>query len=293
MSRRGWVLFLSLSLIWGIPYLLIRVAVESLEPFFVVFCRVLIASAILIPIAAFRGEFKQLKGHWLWVAVFAIVEITLTWPALNYAETRLSSSFTALIIASVPLVGAIIAWRRRLDVFTGPRLLGLLIGFAGVAALVGLDFGSINPPSVALLVITVIGYAFGPVIISQHLSEVPSIAVIAAALAINTIIFAPMAWIQRPTGVDLPAKAWWSVVVLGAVCTAVAFVFFFALVAEVGPARTTVITFMNPLVALVLGILVLSEPITTGILVGFPMVLLGSWMATRKGNPIEAEPAPS
>ncbi len=291
MSRRGWVLFISLSIIWGIPYLMIRVAVESMSPWFLVFSRVAIGAAILLPIAAARGELKQLRGHLGWIAVFAVVEMTLTWPAVTFAEQHLTSSFTALMISAVPLVAAFIAVRLGLDRFTGARLVGLFIGIAGVAALVGLDVGEIHLPSVALLMITVVGYAFGPVVISQRLVGVPSMGVIAISLLINTVIFAPFAILTRPTE-PVPAQAWWCVVLLGVVCTAIAFIFFFQLVAEVGPARMTVITYLNPVVALILGVLLLGEAITTGMIVGFPLVLIGSWMATRKGAPEESEPVP-
>ena len=291
MSRRGWVLFISLSIIWGIPYLMIRVAVESMSPWFVVFARVAIGAAILLPIAAARGELKQLRGYLGWIAVFAVVEIMITWPAVTFAEQHLTSSFTALMISAVPLVAALIAVRLGLNRFTGTRLLGLFIGIAGVAALVGLDFGEIYLPSVVLLMITVVGYAFGPVVISQRLVGVPSMGVIAVSLLINTGVFAPFAIATRPTE-PVPAQAWWCVVLLGVVCTAVAFIFFFQLVNEVGPARMTVITYLNPVVALFLGVLLLGEAITTGMIVGFPLVLIGSWMATRKGMPEEADPVP-
>ena len=292
MSRRGWVLFLSLSLIWGIPYLLIRVSVESLSPWFVVFARVLMGSAILLPLAAARGELRSIRPYLPWVLVFAIIEITITWPAINFAELHLSSSFTALVIASVPLVAALIAWRLGLDKLTGMRLVGLFVGITGVAALVGLDFGTIHVPSVALLILTVVGYALGPVVVSQRLSEAPSLAVIGLALAINTVIFAPLAITNWPSG-PVPATAWWSVIVLGVICTALAFVIFFGLVAEVGPARTTVITFLNPLVALLLGVVVLGEAVTLGMMVGFPLVLLGSWLSTRKAQTAVAESLPA
>lgn len=292
VTRRGWVLFLSLSLIWGLPYLLIRVCVESMSPTFVVWGRVLLAALVLLPVAAVRGELPALRGHYKAVLLFAVVEITVTWPALTYAETRLTSSFAALVIAAVPLVGALIAWRLGMDRLTGPRLVGLFVGVAGVAALVGLDFGQIHVPSVALLVITVLGYAFGPVVVTRYLSGIPSTAVIAATMLINVVVFAPFALATRPVD-PVPAKAWWSLVALGLLCTAFAFIVFFALVAEVGPARTTVITYLNPMVALVLGVLVLSEPITPGMIVGFPLVLLGSWLATRKAAPQESEPVPA
>ena len=290
MSRRGWVLFISLGLIWGLPYLLIKVGVESLSPFVVVFARVVIGAAIMLPIALVTGQIRQLKGHWKWVFIFAIVEMTFTFLALTWAEQRLTSSLAALLIATVPLTAAIIARIMGLDSrLSGLRLVGLGVGFAGVAALVGLDGSGGDFLSVAAVSITVLGYALGPIIVDRKLSAAPSLAVIAASLAINAVIYAPFAWFTWPTE-PVPATAWWSIVILGALCTAGAFIIFFALIAEVGPARTTVITYINPAVAVILGVLILREPLTPGILIGFPLVLAGSFLATRRAPALESEP---
>ncbi len=290
MSRRGWALFISLGVIWGLPYLLIKVGVESLSPFVVVFARVFIGAAILLPIAFFTGQLSKLKGHWRWVFIFAIVEMTFTFLALTWAEQRISSSLAALLISTVPLTAAIIARAMGLDSrLSGMRLVGLGVGFAGVAALVGLDVSGGDLLSVAAISITVLGYALGPIIVDRKLSSAPSVAVIAASLTINALIYAPFAWLTWPTE-PVPAIAWWSIVALGAVCTAGAFIIFFALIAEVGPARTTVITYVNPGVAVILGVLILGEPLTPGIVIGFPLVLAGSFLATRRAPTMESEP---
>jgi drug/metabolite transporter (DMT)-like permease len=290
MSRRGWALFISLGLIWGLPYLLIKVGVESLSPFVVVFARVFIGAAIMLPIAFFTGQLRKLKGHWRWVFIFAIVEMTFTFLALTWAEQRISSSLAALLISTVPLTAAIIARAMGLDSrLSGMRLVGLGVGFAGVAALVGLDVSGGDLLSVAAISITVLGYALGPIIVDRKLSSAPSVAVIAASLTINALIYAPFAWLTWPTE-PVPAIAWWSIVALGAVCTAGAFIIFFALIAEVGPARTTVITYVNPGVAVILGVLILGEPLTPGIVIGFPLVLAGSFLATRRAPTMESEP---
>jgi drug/metabolite transporter (DMT)-like permease len=224
------------------------------------------------------------------VFVFAIVEITFPIGALTYAEITLSSSMSRLLVAAVPIVSAVFAWRLGIDDrITGNRVLGLGIGIFGVAALVGFDVSGSELFSAALLIITVIGYALGPIIVSQKLSAAPALAAIAMAMVINSVIYAPLAFISRPTE-SVPANVWLSVAVLGAVCTALAFILFFSLVAEVGPARTTVITYINPAVAVVLGVLVLSEPITLGLVIGFPLILIGSFLATRKGPAFESEP---
>jgi len=290
MSKRGAILFLSLGLIWGLPYLLIKVSVEYLSPEVIIFLRVLLAAMILMPVVIKRGYLRQLKGHWKWVFVFAIVEITFPFGALTFAELRLSSSMTGLLIAAVPIVSAIFAWRLGIDDrITGMRVAGLAVGILGVASLVGFDLTGGELLSASLLIITVIGYALGPIIVSQKLSTAPALAAIAMATAINTIIYAPFAFISRPTE-TVPLNVWLAVAVLGAICTALAFILFFSLVAEVGPARTTVITYINPAVAVILGVIVLSEPITLGLVVGFPLILIGSFLATRKGPAFESEP---
>jgi len=290
MTKRGAILFLSLGLIWGLPYLLIKVSVEYLSPEVIIFLRVLLAAMILMPVVIKRGYLRQLKGHWKWVFVFAIVEITFPFGALTFAELRLSSSMTGLLIAAVPIVSAIFAWRLGIDDrITGMRVAGLAVGILGVASLVGFDLTGGELLSASLLIITVIGYALGPIIVSQKLSTAPALAAIAMATAINTIIYAPFAFISRPTE-TVPLNVWLAVAVLGAICTALAFILFFSLVAEVGPARTTVITYINPAVAVILGVIVLSEPITLGLVVGFTLILIGSFLATRKGPAFESEP---
>ena len=290
MSRRGWILFASLGLIWGLPYLLIKVGVTSLSTPMVVFSRLAIAAIILMPIAIGTRQLGQLRGHMRWVIAFALVEMTFTWWALTWAEERISSSLAGLFIATVPLTTALIARRLGMDDrLTGTRLVGMGIGFVGVGALVGLDVTGGDLLAIAALVVTVLGYSIGPLIVDRRLQGVPSLAVIAVSLTINAVIYAPFAWVTRPTE-PVPASAWLAVILLGALCTAAAFIIFFALIAEVGPSRTTLITYVNPAVAVVLGIVILDEPFTLGIALGFPLVLLGSWLATRRSPAIESEP---
>lgn len=290
MSRRGWILFWSLGIIWGLPYLLIKVAVEDLSTPMVIFCRLAIGAVILVPIALAKGHWASLSGHWRWVFAFALVEMTFTWCALTWAETRISSSLTGLFIATVPLVAAVLARAFGLDDrLTGTRLAGMGIGLLGVAALVGLDVSGEGLLAIGALVITVFGYAIGPIIIDKKLTEVPGLAVIAASIAINTIIYAPFAWFTRPT-TAVSSSTWVAIALLGILCTAAAFMLFFSLILEVGPARTTLITYINPAVAVVLGIAILGEPLTIGLVIGTPLVLLGSWMATRKAPALESEP---
>jgi drug/metabolite transporter (DMT)-like permease len=284
------LLFVALGLIWGLPYLLIKVAVESVEPTFIVFARVALGAAVLVPIVLAKGQLTLLKGYWPWVVAFAVVEITFTFLALTWAEQRISSSLAALLIAAVPIVGVILARWFGLDAhITRKRILGLAVGFVGVGALVGFDVTGGTVLSVAAVSITVLGYSLGPIIVEKRLHDVPSLPVIAMALLINTVIYAPLGWMTRPTH-PVPVNVWLAVAVLGILCTALAFVMLFALIGEVGAPRAQVITYINPAVAVVLGVIVLHEPVTMGIAIGFPLVLAGSWLATRSGPVVEAEP---
>jgi len=293
VTARGWALFIGLSVLWGIPYLFIKVAVDELSPAMVVWVRVALGALLLLPIVIARGDIKRLNvTDWSWIVVFAIVEIALPFGALSYAEIRLSSSTTAILIAAVPILSAIIGWRIGIDDrITKGRALGLVVGVIGVATLVGIDIRGDDLLSVAALGITIVGYSLGPIIVATKLSRAPALSVITMALVVNTLIYAPFAWVTRPGG-PVSAEAWWSVVILGVFCTALAFITFFALIAEAGPSRTTVITFIAPAVALALGVVVLAEPITWGIIVGFPLVIAGSYLATRKAPAVEAEPHP-
>lgn len=292
MSKRGWVIFIALSLIWGTPYLLIKVGVEYLSPFVLVFVRVGLAAAVLLPLALLREDFPKLKGHWKWVWAFALAEITFTFLALTWAEQRITSSLAGLLIATVPLVTAIMAWRLGIDRdLKGWRTVGLIIGFVGVGAIVGLDVSGATWLAIAAIGITVAGYSMGAIIVDQKLRDVPAVAVVTMALLINTVIYLPFAFVLWPT-TPVPAHAWLAIGALGIICTAVALYLLFELVTEVGPSRTTVITYINPAVAILLGFLILKEPITTGMAIGFPLILFGSWLATRKAPAMESEPHP-
>ena len=290
MNRRGALLFAAMCVIWGVPYLLIRVAVRELAPVTLVFFRTAIGSALLLPFAAVRGELRPLASRLRPLLLYTFVEVALPWVLLAHAETRLSSSLTGLLIAAVPLVGAVVvALTGRRERQGRQRWLGLLVGICGVAALVGLDAGHAAPLAVAELGCVAVCYALGPIILSRRLSDAPALGVVAASLLLAAVAYAPFAALRLPSAVP-DAHVVESVVGLAVVCTALAFLVFFALIAEVGPVRATVITYVNPAVAALLGVLVLSEHLTTGMLVGFALILAGSVLATRRGPDVVPEP---
>lgn len=293
MSRRGWALFVSLSVIWGVPYLFIKIAVGDLSPAVVVFARTLLAAGLLLPLAAARHQLRPLLPAWRWLIVFALVEVCAPFGLLTVAEQDISSSLTGLLVAAVPLLQALFSrpfgMADRLD---GRRLLGLLVGFAGVAALVGIDVRGSNLLAAAAVLLAAACYAAGPLVAALRLAHLPSPAVSAVAMGLSALAYAPFAVASAPPRLaDVSTGAWLSVVVLGVLCSAVAFLVFFALLAEVGPSRTTVITYVNPAVAVLLGVLTLGEPVTAGLLVGFPLVLAGSYLATRRSSPASRDGA--
>ncbi|RBY85335.1 DMT family transporter [Blastococcus sp. TF02A-26] len=289
MSRRGWVLFLAMSVIWGVPYLLIKVAVEDLSPVVVVFGRCAIGAALLLPWTIARGHLRPALRHWRWLLAFTLLEMTGPWLLLGYAETSLSSSLTGLLVAAVPFVAAIAGRVLGEERLTPVRLAGMGLGVVGIAVLLGLDVGGAQLLPLLAVAATVVGYGTAPMIVTRKLADVPGVAASSIALLVTAVVYAPFALTRLDEVPAAPAPALLSVVVLGVVCTALALSLFFALIHEVGPQRALVITFLNPAVAVLLGVLLLDEPFTLGLALGLPLVIAGCVLATRRNEPRVAE----
>lgn len=292
MSRRGWLLFAAMCVIWGMPYLMIKVAVVDISPAALVFLRTGLGAVLLLPIALLRGQIRPLFARWKPLLAYTLVEIAVPWLLIGLAEQQLSSGLTGLLVATVPLVGAIIARttgaHERLG---GVRVTGLLVGFAGVAALVGIDLGGANLWAVLAMLGVAVGYALGPIMLSRYLSDAPGLGVVAGSLTLCAVGYAPVGIAQLPStmpGWDVVA----AVVGLAVICTALAFLVFFRLIAEVGPVRATVFTYVNPAVAIALGATLLNEPVTLVTAAGFVLVLTGSILATRRPKPVTGGSSP-
>ena len=244
-----------------------------------------------MPIALARGNVRPALRHWRWIGLYTVVEVALPWFLVSDAELRLSSSLTALLIAATPFVGVLLG---RLtgsdDRFDARRLFGLLVGFVGVAVLVGLNVSVRDLGAAGEIGLVAIGYALGPLIISRKLADAPPIGVVAMSLVLPAIVYAPLGLSHMPSAIP-PPQVLLAIGLLGVVCTALAFLLFFALIAEVGPVRATVITYVNPAVALALGVALLGEPLTIGAVVGFALILAGLFLATRRAKPASAAPA--
>jgi drug/metabolite transporter (DMT)-like permease len=280
VSPRGWLLFAAVSVVWGMPYLFIKIGVEELTPGFVAWSRVALAAAVLLPLAIKTGALRGLPLRWL--VAFAAVEIAIPFPLIGFGEQRISSSLAAILIAALPLVVAFLALRfDHAERPTPVRLVGMLVGLLGVVALVGIDIGGRGPEllGAAAVLAATLGYAAGPLIVKRHLAGADPLGPVTAAMAIASIMLLPFGIGDFPT--EMPATdTLVAIVVLGLVCSAVAFLLFFRLIAEIGPSRATVITYVNPIVALALGVAVLDESVTAGAIAGLLLILAGSWLAT-------------
>ncbi len=292
MSRKGWLLFCALCLIWGIPYLLIRIAVRELPPASLVLLRTAPVALLLLPFVVRRRGREALRGRWRWVLAYSLAELAVPWLLLAHAEQRLSSSIAGLLVATVPLMGAVL-YRLAGDAerLSRRRLAGLVIGFVGVAALVGFDStGGAGPVAVVEVLVVSLGYATGPLIVSRRLADLPGLAVVAASLVITALLYLPLGLAELPSSVSGETIA--AVATLALVCTALAFILFFALIVEVGPGRATVITYVNPLVAVILGVVFLHERFGVGVAVALPLILGGSVLGTSRHGAHAAPDAP-
>ncbi len=279
MSRRGWVLFVALCLIWGMPYLMVRVAVRELDPWTLVFFRTLLAAATLTPFAVRHGSLRDVLRHWPWILAFTLLEMSLPWLLIATAEQRLTSSLAGLLIGAMPLIGVgLYRLTGEHYTFDVRHVTGLACGVAGVVALVGINVGNGDAAGVVMLLVVDLCWAVAPLIVVKRLGGLASVSVAMVALWVNTLAFAPMAATRWPASVS--AQTVVAVVILAVLCTALAMVVYMGLLREVGPSRSAIITYVNPLVAVLLGMLVLDEPLTLGIAIATPLILIGSVLAT-------------
>ena len=283
MSTRAWAGFFAMSTIWGVPYLFIKVAVDDgVPPAFLAWSRVVLGAAVLLFLAWRAGTLGSLRGRGRWLAMFAVFEIAVPFPLIAAGEQHVDSSVAAIIIAAAPLIVALLALRfDASERVSGRRLVGLLIGLGGVVALVGIDVAGSSDELIGtgLIVLAACGYAIGPMVLKRKLADLDARATMGGSLAIAALVLAIPAALSVPSEVPTP-EALGSLVVLGLVCTALAFVVFSVLIREAGPSRALVITYVNPVVAVALGVAILGERPGAGAVAGLLLILAGSWLST-------------
>lgn len=299
MSRRAVAIFLALGVAWGIPYLFIKVAMDELSPAVLVLARTGLASLLLIPLVLLsprqRAALPELLRRWPAVLGYAVAEIVFPWLFLNRAEQTLSSSTAAILISVVPVAGVLIGLLTRRAERLGPAgALGLVLGTVGVMALVGLDLNASDLGAVAEIGVVVVGYAIGPMILARALGDLPGLSVVTVGLAVTALIYLPLVLLGPGLPAALPSgDVLVAVAVLTVICTALGFLLLFALISELGPVRATTVVYLNPVVAVIAGAAFLGEKVTVWTLLGFLLVLAGSYLANRPaGQPEPALPEP-
>ena len=286
VSRRDFLLFLSVGIIWGTPYFFIAIAIEHFHTASVVFLRVFLGAVVLLPLVIQRGLLKKTLKAWPWVLAFAVLEMVGPWWLITEAERDISSSLAGLLITTVPFIAAFsVGLMGDKSAWHPKTVLGLVLGFAGIVSLVGIDVLSGEVPilPVLMVLLSAVGYAVAPIVANKTLGSVPTLGVIGVSLTIVTLIYAPFAAFTLPADIagSPSLEAWGSIAVLGFACSALAFVIFFEVIRGIGPARASLITYVNLAVAVVLGVLFLEEPFTLGMVIGFPLVAIGSYLASR------------
>ena len=284
MSRRNWFLFIFVGFLWGIPYLLIKVAVEELSPTIIVLSRVVIGSAILIPMAMRRGSLMPAIKAWRYVIPYAIGEMIGPWFLITAAEEKMTSGLAGLLVATVPIWATLIAsLHGDKTVWQSKRLIGILIGFIGIVLVVGIESLSGRQSIVAIFMILIaaIGYAWAVTMVTSKIPHIEPISINAVAMVFTVIVYLPFLFLYMPDKVP-STEALGSVIILGLFPTALAFILFFQLIKDIGTARGSLVTYLNTAFAVMLGVIILNEPFTLGIAIGLPLVLIGSYFASRK-----------
>ncbi|BBH71062.1 membrane protein [Actinoplanes sp. OR16] len=284
MNRLAWLLFALVSVLWGIPYFLIKIAIVDLSPVFVVAGRTAIAAAVLIPIAAARGTLGALRGRLRIVALIAMVHIVGPFLLITYGEQHISSSLTGILIAIEPVAIALLL--SRTEPLTPIRVTGLVLGFAGVIVLVGLDvsgdrYGLLGA---GMVLAAAISYAVATMLVQRKAAGIPPETLTVGTTVITTVVLLPFALMNLPSG-PVGADSWSALVALGVFCTAVALLAFYRLIVLAGSNRAGLVTYVNPVVALGLGVVLLNERIGPATIAGFALIVIGCWFSTRPAAP--------
>jgi drug/metabolite transporter (DMT)-like permease len=285
MSRKSLFHFVLVGILWGIPYLLMKVAVEDFPPAAVVAGRTLIGAAILIPIAIYRKKFKGAVLGFKFVAFYALLEMIGPWILISTAQQKINSGLAGLLVSTVPIFATIIiSLKGDHSVWEFKRIIGIVVGFLGLILVVGIESltGSADLLSIVMVLIASVSYAYAVIMILANLPLVDGIAINGFAMALTTLFWGPIAIAQWPSSISLNSAL--SLIALGIFSTAIAFILYFKLMDEIGAARGSLVTYVNTAVAVVLGVIILKEPLTAGIVVGLPLVLIGSYLASRKSQ---------
>jgi drug/metabolite transporter (DMT)-like permease len=294
MDRRSWTLLLILGAIWGASYLFIKIGLRDLSPGMIAWLRIALAAAVLMPLAYYQGALRDLGGKWGWLFLIAAVQAAGPFLLIALGEEEISSGMAGILVACAPLWTAMLAiWVDAEERSSGLRLVGVLVGFGGVAVLLGVDLGGSTAALVGglMIVLASLGYSIGGFLVKKKLAGVPPIGMSATVLLCATAVALPVALADLPD--ETPALGPVAAVfVLGVLGTGIAWAIFYGLIAKVGPARTFLVTYVAPGFAIVYGAIFLSEEITATIIAGLALILGGSYLAAEGRWPWQRRPEP-
>jgi drug/metabolite transporter (DMT)-like permease len=287
VNRLAWLLFVLVSFLWGIPYFLIKIAIDDLSPVLVVTGRTAIAAAVLIPVALMRGTLGALRGHVRVVALIATVHIIGPFLLITYGEQHITSSLTGILIAVEPVAIALLM--SRTEPLTPVRVAGLVVGFAGVVVLVGVDLGGdrYGMLGAGMVLLATVSYGWAAMLVQRRAGDLPPEALTVGTTVITAVVLAPVSLFALPSA-PVGADAWAALAVLGVFCTAVALLAFYRLIGLAGSNKAGLVTYFNPVVAVLLGVVLLNEPIGPGTVAGFALVVAGCWLCTRRSRVVTA-----
>lgn len=287
LPTRSWAIdFVVLAAIWGASFLFTRIGVVEFGPLPTAAVRVVVAALLLTPLVWWRGQMPTLRLHWRKVAFIGLLNSGIPFACFAFALLSITTGLSAILNAAVPMFGAVVAWVWLKDKPTGSRIVGLLTGFAGVAMLAW-DAASFKPaasgiaPAWAVLacLLACVCYALSASYTQRYLAGVPPLVTSAGSmLGASAGLALPAAWLWPAHNPSL--RAWLALVLVGVVCTALAYMLFFRLIKNAGPAKALSVTFLVPLFAVLYGTVFLGEAVTAWMLLCAGVIVCGTALST-------------
>jgi drug/metabolite transporter (DMT)-like permease len=288
VSPRAWFSLAVTASLWGASYLFIKVALDDgLSEGFIICARTILGALVLVPLAVRAGAVQPILERPWWALALAAVQVVVPFGLITFGENHVPSSLAGILVATSPLFVALLAIRFDADERShGWGLVGVVLGMVGVVLLFGVDLSGDAETLLGGLMIVGAGacYAGAVLIAKRGFTGVPPVGVAASNLVVSAVVWLPVALVSLPHTAP-GANAILSLIALGAGGTGIAFLLFYTSIAEVGPARASVVAYVAPAFAVVYGVTLLDEDLTVGTVGGLALILAGSWLAAQGGLP--------
>lgn len=284
-----------LAALWGASYLFIKIALGDLSAGWIVFARTALGAAVLLPIAARGGSLPLLRGRLRAMVVLALLEIVGPFLLITFGEERIASSLAGILVSSAPIFTALLAvWVDHEERSHGWALVGVVAGIVGVALLFGVDLAGSSGALLGgvMVLVASLGYALGALWLKHRLGALPPALSAGASLGISAVLVLPLALATLPAHAP-GAGAVGALLVLGIAGTGIAFLLFYWMIGDVGPARASIVAYIAPGFAVIYGVSLRGEAFGAGTGAGLVLILAGSWLAAEGRLPWVSRSAPS